>query len=157
MATDITEIYVSSTGTYNFGTPSNPGVFLRGMGSSSGISVNGTFVMGSNYVNFGVSAGNGGYGFGVSAGGSIMVRNRGGDWTVITDIGNSPGGSNNEIQFNNNGSFGGDPNFIWNTSTSNLSVSDTISVSSTSNPSLKKNIVKLNYTRGLYKNRGFWF
>ena len=144
MATDITDIYVSSTGKYNFGTPSSPGVFLRGMGTSSGISVNGTFVMGNNYVNFGVSAGNGGYGLGVSPGGSIIVRNMGGDWTVITDIGNSPAGSDTQVQFNNNGSFGGDPNFTWNNSSNTLAVNEIISVSSTSNPSLQK--ISLNST-----------
>ena len=149
MTNEISDIYVSSTGKYNFGTPSSPGVFLQGMGTSPGISVNGTFVMGNNYVNFGVSAGTGGYGLGVSQGGSIMVKNRGGDWTVITDIvsgggSTSPGGTNTQVQFNSNGSFEGDPNFTWNTSSNTLAVNEIISVSSTSNPSLQK--ISLNST-----------
>ena len=139
MTNEISDIYVSSTGKYNFGTPSSPGVFLKGMGTSSGISVNGTFVMGDNYVNFGVSAGNGGYGLGVSSGGSIIVRNMGGDWTVITDIGSgggstAPAGSNTQVQFNNSETFGGVSNFTWNTSSNTLAVKDTISVLNTTTP-----------------------
>lgn len=34
----------------------------------------------------------------------------------------TPGGSNTQIQFNNNGSFGGDPNFIFNTTTDTVTV-----------------------------------
>ena len=135
--TNIRQFYASETGKYNFGDyPNTNGVYLQGMRTSSGISVNGTFVMGNNYVNFGISAGNGGYGFGVSAGGSIMVRNMGGDWTVITDIGSggsstSPGGSNSQVQFNDNGIFGGVSNFTWNTNSNTLTVRDTVLIEET--------------------------
>ena len=36
--------------------------------------------------------------------------------------GGSPGGSDTQVQFNNSGSFGGDSNFVWNSSTDKLGI-----------------------------------
>lgn len=45
------------------------------------------------------------------------------DWAAGGGGGNgTPGGSNTQIQFNNNGTFGGDPNFIFNPSTDTVTV-----------------------------------
>ena len=138
----INEFYIHSEGKYIFGNTDSSTIYLQGMGTSQGICVSANFVMGSNYVNFGSSIGISGYGIG-SSGGSIVVKNSGGDWTVITDIG-GVSGSNTQVQFNDNGSFGADPNFTWSSGTSTLTVRDTISVSNTSSPSIEK--IKLNST-----------
>lgn len=140
---EISDFYIHNVGKYNFGKPTGSTIYLQGMGTSLGICASASFVMGSNYVNFGSSIGINGHGIGVSPGGSIIVKNSGGDWTVITDIG-GVSGANKEVQFNDNGSFGADPNFTWSSGTSTLTVKDTISVSSTSSPSIEK--IKLNST-----------
>jgi len=127
-----------------YGNDSGADVYLEGVstGGTSGVCVSGSLLVNGDYINFGSSLGAEGYGIG-SSGGSIVVKNSGGGWTVITDIG-GVSGANTQVQFNDNGSFGADPNFTWSSGTSTLTVKDTISVSNTSSPSIEK--IKLNST-----------
>jgi len=41
---------------------------------------------------------------------------------VIPSSGGTPGGSNQQVQFNNSGAFGGDPNLLWNSATKTLTI-----------------------------------
>ena len=43
-------------------------------------------------------------------------------WPTGGGGGGTPGGSNTQIQFNNNGSFGGDANLTWSSSTQSLNI-----------------------------------
>lgn len=61
----------------------------------------------NSYINFGLTPGSAGYGI-RDNGGVMEFKNSGGSWTSFgSGGGGSPGGANNEIQYNNSGSFGG--------------------------------------------------
>jgi len=46
--------------------------------------------------------------------------------------GGTPGGSDTQVQFNSSGSFSGDPNFVWNTGTSTLTITGHIAATTKS-------------------------
>ena len=50
-------------------------------------------------------------------------------WATVSGGGGTPGGANTQVQFNDDGSFGGDANFTFNKTTSLLSVTGNIGVS----------------------------
>lgn len=61
----------------------------------------------NSYINFGLTPGSAGYGI-RDNGGVMEFKNSGGSWTSFgSGGGGSPGGSNNELQYNNSGAFGG--------------------------------------------------
>lgn len=55
-------------------------------------------------------------------------------WKLLTVSGSlSPGGDNNEVQFNNNGEFDGDPRFLFTGSTGRLQLSGSFEITGSSN------------------------
>ena len=125
MSKEISEFYIKNTGSYKFGTPDNSTIFLQGLGTSPGISVNANFVMGNYHINFGSSVGETGYGIG-NSGGSIVVKNSGGDWNVITDIGKAQGGVS-RVQFSDsNNNLEGSSGFLYYKGTSTISVNGNV-------------------------------
>lgn len=126
MSKEISNFYINSTGRYNFGSPDNSTIFLQGLGTSPGISVSANFVMGNNYINFGSNVGETGHGIGVSPGGSIIVKNSGGEWNVITDIGKAQGGVS-RVQFSDsNNNLEGSSGFLYYKGTSTISVNGNV-------------------------------
>ncbi len=107
-----------------------PGGFIIGGGSSG----NG---LPSGPVNsLQVNAGNGNFGGSsnltfngtlVSVIGNVQAINFLGNGSQLTGLPlTPPGGSNTQVQYNNNNTFAGDPNFTWNSATSTLSVTNII-------------------------------
>jgi len=65
-----------------------------------------------------------------------------GTWATPSGGGGTPGGNEGNIQFNNNGSFSGENEFFWNSSTNRLGIG-------TSTPSAYLEILHPDYTKGL--------
>ena len=89
--------------------------FQKGFHVFGDTTMSGNMVIeGSGYANFGTTVGSTGHGVRDNAG-TMQFKNTGGQWTDIGSGGGSgsPGGSNTQVQFNNNGSFAGDSNFTF--------------------------------------------
>ena len=105
-----------------YGTDSDADVYLEGVstGGTSGVCVSGSLLVNGDYMNFGTSLGTSGHGFRSSdSGGSIQFKHFGGEWTTLSS-GGSAAGSNTEIQFNDNGSFGTCTGFTFDNSNNEL-------------------------------------
>ena len=80
----------------------------------------------NKYLNFGEAIGENSYGF-RDNNGTLQYRNKSGinptSWTTFGTAGN-PAGSNTQIQFNDNNSFGADSNFTFNSTTDTLTVTN---------------------------------
>lgn len=93
-----------------YGTDSSAYVYLEGVstGGTSGVCVSGSLLVNGDYMNFGSSLGTTGYGFHNDSG-TIQFKHSGGDWTTLSGGGGggTPSGNDTDIQFNDEGSFGG--------------------------------------------------
>mgnify|MGYP003647215004 FL=1 len=118
-----------------YGVDGGADVYLEGVSTgTSGVCVSGSLLVNGDYMNFGTSLGTSGHGFRSSdSGSSIQFKHSGGEWITIS--GASVAGSNNEIQFNDNGNFGACAGFTFDNSTNNFVVgaNDNTIITSSSN------------------------
>jgi hypothetical protein len=100
-------------------------LFLEGLQIYGSLSVSGSSLLESGaYINFGNKIGSDGYGLRDNSG-TIQAKNSGGSWVTIGAGGDgNPGGANTQVQFNNNGSFGGDSSFTFNSTSDSLTVTN---------------------------------
>ena len=92
---------------------------------------NGTFVGSSNLTFDGTL---------VSVIGNVQAINFLGNGSQLTGLPlTPPGGSNTQVQYNNNNTFAGDPNFTWNASTSTLTVTNIVANVITGGPGVAGN------------------
>ena len=78
----------------------------------------------SGYANFGTTIGSSGHGVRDNDG-TMQFKNSGGSWADIgSGGGGTPGGSSTQVQFNSNGSFAGDSNFTFNSTSDTLTVNN---------------------------------
>ena len=111
----------NSVGGYTVGIPPTPVINENGIATLAGLQVYGISNLGliDNII---IDGGEDGYVLQTDGLGRLS-------WTAQTGGGGgngSPGGSNSEVQFNNAGSFGGDPGFTYNSITNQLGVSGNI-------------------------------
>ncbi len=111
----------NSVGGYTVGIPPTPVINENGIATLAGLQVYGISNLGliDNII---IDGGEDGYVLQTDGLGRLS-------WTAQTGGGGgngSPGGSNSEVQFNNAGTFGGDPGFTYNSITNQLGVSGNI-------------------------------
>ncbi len=126
-----------------YGTDNGADVYLEGVSTgTSGVCVSGSLlVTGNGFMNFGNTLGAGGYGLHNDSG-TIQFKHSGGDWTSITEA--SVSGSDTQIQFNDNGSFGACAGFTFDNSNNSFSVganNNTVSGSNAGNVAGNNNSV----------------
>lgn len=112
----------NSVGGYSVGIPPTPVINANGIATLPGLQVSGISNLGSinNVILLG---GVDGYHLQTNGEGGLTwapAGNGGGGGNGV------PGGSNSEVQFNNDGNFGGDPGFTYNNVTNQLSISGNI-------------------------------
>lgn len=66
------------------------------------------------------------------SGDNVSIFNNDAGYLTSGGGGGSPGGSDTQVQFNSSGSFSGDPNFVWNTGTSTLTITGHIAATTKS-------------------------
>ena len=105
----------NSVGGYSVGIPPTPVITEDGIGTFTGLQLSGIVNLGS-VSNVRISGGIDGYYLQTNGSGLLA-------WAPVTSSGNGvPGGINTAVQFNNNGSFGGDNGFTYDSVTNQLSV-----------------------------------
>jgi len=111
----------NSVGGYSVGIPPTPVINANGIATLPGLQVSGISNLGS-INNVIILGGVDGY--------YLQTNGEGGlTWAPAGNGGGGngvPGGSNSEVQFNNDGNFGGDPGFTYNNVTNQLSISGNI-------------------------------
>jgi len=126
--TNISALEISNNIPLHFGTEAGDAASLIKRDQSSdfliisGTAANGTIISGGIYVdavNSGSIGGAGSY-VGLSANGKLVLTASAGGGGG----GGSPGGSDAQIQYNDDGAFGGISAFKWDSNTSNLEISD---------------------------------
>jgi hypothetical protein len=95
------------------GTVYANGISSTGLASLTTLNVSATANLGA-VSNIKIAGGSNGYFLRTDGAGNLNWQEAGGN--------GSPGGSNSQIQFNNNGTFGGDPNFIFNPNTDTVTI-----------------------------------
>ena len=108
----------NSVGGYTVGIPPTPVITEDGIGTFTGLQLSGIVNLGS-VANLRILGGVDGYFLQTDGSGGLT-------WAAAGNGGGgngTPGGSNSEVQFNNNGDFGGDAGFTYNNVTNQLSIS----------------------------------
>ena len=72
-----------------------------------------------------ISSGRASLGVDVNSGNLYFRTPENGGWQAVAAGSGTPSGANSDIQFNNNGAFGGSPNLTWASATSKLGISGT--------------------------------
>lgn len=105
----------------NFYDGDSATIYMEGVstGGVSGVSMATNLMVSGEYMNFGNTMGTTGYGLHNDSG-TIQFKHSGGDWASIT--GASVSGSDTQIQFNDNGSFGASSGFTFNNSNNELNL-----------------------------------
>jgi hypothetical protein len=108
----------NSVGGYTVGIPPTPVINENGIGTFAGLQLTGIVNLGS-VANVRISGGVDGYFLQTNGSGGLT-------WAPAGNGGGgngNPGGSNSEVQFNNDGNFAGDAGFTYNNITNQLSIS----------------------------------
>ena len=111
----------NSVGGYTVGIPPTPVITEDGVGTFTGLQLTGIVNLGT-VSNVRISGGVDGYFLQTNGSGGLT-------WAPAGNGGGgngSPGGSNSEVQFNNDGNFGGDAGFTYDNVTNQLSISGNI-------------------------------
>ena len=109
----------NSVGGYTVGIPPVPVITEDGIGTFTGLQLSGIVNLGS-VANVRIFGGQDGYVLQTNGSGQLTWTAQGGG------NGGVPGGSNTEVQFNNNGIFGGNAGFTYNSTTGQLNITGNV-------------------------------